>query len=103
MMSPPGNSLEVTSVQSEVQPRCGAKVSSPPRLWEATITRHFWRQLRFKAALGTEIQMGSNWLTSGSMGLVTPQLAFGHKQRCLSCKKTDTEGWFALGFGYLYF
>lgn len=36
MMSPPGNSLEVTSVQSEVQPRCGAKVSSPPRLWEAS-------------------------------------------------------------------
>lgn len=36
-------------------------------------------QLRFKAALGTGIQMGSNWPTSGSMGLVTPQLAFGHK------------------------
>ena len=83
------------------QKLCGEK--PPPRLWEATITRHFWRQLRFKAALGTEIQMGSNWLTSGSMGLVTPQLAFGHKQRCLSCKKTDTEGWFALGFGFLYF
>lgn len=82
------------------QKLCGEK--PPPRLWEATITRHFWRQLRFKAALGTEIQMGSNWLTSGSMGLVTPQLAFGHKQRCLSCKKTDTEGWFALGFGFLY-
>ena len=51
----------------------------PPRLREAGITRHFWRQLHFKAALGTEIQMGSNWPTSGSMGLVTPQLAFGHK------------------------
>ena len=36
MMSPPGNPPEVTSVQSEVQPRCGAKVSSPPRLWEAS-------------------------------------------------------------------
>lgn len=27
----PGNPLEVTSAQSEVSPRCGAKVSSPSR------------------------------------------------------------------------
>lgn len=36
MMSSPGNSLEVTSTQSEVNPRCGTKVSSPSRPQEAS-------------------------------------------------------------------
>lgn len=31
MMSSPGTPLEVTSVQGEVNPRCGTKVSSPSR------------------------------------------------------------------------
>lgn len=37
MMSSPGNPLEVTSAQSEVNPRCGAKVSSPSRPQEAKL------------------------------------------------------------------
>lgn len=37
MMSSPGNPLEVTSALSEVNPRCGAKVSSPSRPQEAKL------------------------------------------------------------------
>lgn len=36
MMSSPGNPPEVTSAPSEVNPRCGAKVSSPLRPQEAS-------------------------------------------------------------------
>lgn len=35
-MSFPGNPLEVTSVQSEVNARCGIRLSSPLRLQEAS-------------------------------------------------------------------
>lgn len=45
----------------------------------ATIPRRFWQRLCFKATLRTEIQMGSNWPTRGSLGLVTPQLALATK------------------------
>lgn len=47
----------------------------------ATITRRFWQRLCFKAALRTEIQMGSNWPTRGSTGLVTPQQALATKSK----------------------
>ena len=67
---PPGGWGLEFPVQMFVRSSVGR--NHPRGLWEATLTRHFWWRLRFKAALGAEIQMGSNWPTSGSTGLVTP-------------------------------
>lgn len=48
----------------------------PSRLWEATITRHFWGQLRFKSRSGNGIQMGSNRPPAVPWAWQDPQLAW---------------------------
>lgn len=70
-LRPPARRLGATFPKAGAcQKLCGEKL--PLGVCVATIARRFWQRLCFKAALTTEIQMGSNWPTRGSPGRVTP-------------------------------
>ena len=69
-LRPPSRRLGATFPEADAcQKLCGEK--PPLGLCVAAISRRFWQRLCFKAALRTEIRMGSNWPTRGSPGLVT--------------------------------